>query len=645
MKKKDIGNTIYPKIANICAVASVVFLGGAFIADSLLSKIDLPVSLIGFIIVLTFLLLSLAIKYNVTLSPALDERNSFRNLMSTTANYVAIVDELNQVVYASKPLSQFTGIDDPMLILGLPFTDVFPTRELKLLAGNLLARKEEYAADWDFKIDGQKRFFKVYSGNMAGSSKSVLINMYDFTYLAERDEMAVMKDSLKIGIFFMDRNYIIQDHYSRYLEELLSIQGLAGKCFTDILSDSVTGKELGIIRDYFEMIFKGLFDQRTLEEINPFNEFQYVCVKAGVRKVFQCGFIAVQRARGEIFVLVTIYDITAEVELQRRLLEEEAMRHKEMQSTFELLQADRAAFKDFLDDAEYEFARIDKALENNALESGAVLVEVYQSIHAIKSNAITIGLNTFGDKVHNLESKIKKMRDEEGEIPFADMLDLTIEIERLSREKEGFKDTIEKIKSFGSGDSRKHSDNILIDSLFRAAAKTAENMDKKVRFVEGEIDPEVIKMGPRRIIKGVLMQLVRNSVVHGIEKPMERLAKGKDETGTICLSIKLSGENIHLRLTDDGKGFDFEKIHEKAIQLNLIPKASGITVNKDLLTNAIFLPGFSTVDSESVHGGRGIGLNLVRDRILELKGDIKLQSELDKGTEFNIFIPAGSRES
>jgi predicted transcriptional regulator len=73
--------------------------------------------------------------------------------------------------------------------------------------------------------------------------------------LAERDEIALMRDNLKIGLFFMNSDYIIQDKYSRYLEGMLSETELCGKSFLDILSASVSGKELGVIKDYFDMLF------------------------------------------------------------------------------------------------------------------------------------------------------------------------------------------------------------------------------------------------------------------------------------------------------------------------------------------------------------------------------------------------------
>jgi len=387
------------------------------------------------------------------------------------------------------------------------------------------------------------------------------------------------------------------------------------------------------------MIFERTFDDDMLSDINPLSQFNYVNRETNSRKVFQCDFATIERGRGEVFVLVTIYDITTRTELQERLREEEAKRQKEMQSIFELVQVEPSVFTDFLGDVEFEFDKIDVTLKNNDIRAHEALVDVYQSVHAIKSNAVILGLNVFGNKVHNLESKIKVLREQE-DVSFSDMLNLTMELEKLSQEKEEFKATIEKIRSFtGSDDSagKRQSQHVLVESLAKTASKAAVDMEKKVKFVVEDIDSDVIEKSPRRILKDVLMQLIRNAVAHGIEKPEERIAKGKDETGTIRLSIKLSGEKIHVKLGDDGKGIDFDKIRERAEKMKLIREEDGS--NKDLLLKAIFAPGFSTAETEGLHAGRGIGLNLVRDRVRDVKGSIKVQSQLGKGTIFNIFIP------
>jgi two-component system chemotaxis sensor kinase CheA len=321
-------------------------------------------------------------------------------------------------------------------------------------------------------------------------------------------------------------------------------------------------------------------------------------------------------------------------------LEEETRRQEEMRSLFELIQVDPSVFNDFLGDAEYEFTRIDETLKNDHLNTHEALVEVYQSVHAIKSNAVILGLNTFGEKVHGLESKIKKLRESETEVPFDDMLHLTVEIEKIAEEKDGFKGVIEKINSFKvSSAGQKQNQYVLIESLTKTTNKAASDLGKNVQFVASDIDGEAIDRGPRRLMKEVLVQLIRNSVVHGIEMPEERRAKKKKETGLVKLSIKIEDQMIHVKLLDDGRGLDFDKISKKALSMKMI-KPEDVN-NKSVLLNAIFSPGFSTADDEGMHAGRGIGLNLVRDRVRDAKGTIKLQTEKDKGTVFNVFFPLG----
>jgi len=574
------------------------------------------------------------------LNRATNEANSFHTYLATTKDYLAMLDGFNRIVYVSKPLSDLARISHPELTKGRPFVDLFPSRDLKLFAYRMLGRQGLYEENFEFVLNRQRRYFKAVSGMTGGgvSKDGTIITMFDMTHLAERDEIAAMRDSLKIGLFFMDRDYVIQDNYSRFLEEVLSETDLKGKRFTDLLSASLNPQELGAIDDYLGMIFDRTFDADTLKEINPLHELQYVD-PAGFKKIFSCTFLTVDMASGETVVLVTVYDITAKVELKERLLREERKRQEEMSSLFELVQVDPATFKTFQDDVAEEFRRIDTTLSNGSMSNQEILVDVYQSVHAIKSNAVTLGLNNFGTKAHEVESEIKKLRDREGEIPFDDMLHLTIELERLVQENEAFKLVIEKLNAFKIEDAgRKSSEDVFMESLGKAVETAAAGMEKKVRFLPVDIAPEALAKGPRRVMKEVLLQLIRNSVVHGVETPEERVAKGKSETGTIRLSIKYADNSIHVRLSDDGRGLDFDRIREKAVSLGLVKEEEA--ENRNLLLKAIFSPGFSTADEEGMHAGRGIGLNLVQDRVRDANGTIKLQTEPDKGTAFNIFFPA-----
>jgi two-component system chemotaxis sensor kinase CheA len=455
----------------------------------------------------------------------------------------------------------------------------------------------------------------------------------------ERDEIAAMKDNLKVGLFLMDQEYRIQPAYSKALEDVLGTDELQGKKFTDMLSASIKAKERDTLEDYFGMILNRSFDAKMLEEINPISEFVYINDMVGVEKTLRSTFGVVDRGRGEFFVLGTLEDITVQKELARQLAEEENKREEEIRALFQVVQVEPRVFGDFIEDTEYEFDRINDILKNKELSAQDAMVGIYQSIHAIKSNALILGLENFSGKLHELETQIKNLRDGD-EVSFEDVLHITVELERVMKEKDKFRDTIDKIHAFkaGVGDSRRQDRYVLIETLTKACEKAAAALNKQVHFVVEDLDGIVLENGPRRVIKEVLTQLVRNSVYHGIESPEEREARGKEREGTVRLSIKYEDNRIHIRLSDDGGGLDFDKIRKKAESLNLFRnKQDGIDKNR--LSQVIFSPGFSTADGADVHAGRGIGLNLVKERIRNLRGSIKLQTELGKGTVFNIYIP------
>ncbi|MDR0786199.1 MAG: hypothetical protein LBE74_10045 [Treponema sp.] len=572
---------------------------------------------------------------------AIKSRDSFRTLMSTTPNYIAMVDSQNRVIYISNNLAKLGHITNSEWVIGRPVLDLFPTVELKELAGTLLRKTSNiYEEMWEYTLNGERGYFKALGNDLPGDTGGTLINLMDMTHLAERDEIAAMKDSLNIGIFFMNKEYVIQDNHSKALFNIMGVSDFHGVKFTDLLEKSVTPSELQAICDYFEMVFLQQFDQDMLNDINPLNEFQYMSPETRERKIFHVEFITVDRGHGEIMLMISIYDVTVSTELKKRLAEEKKHQEEEMRAMFELINVDPSVFNDFIDDANYEFGQIDRCLQNDRLTPHEKLIEVYQSVHAVKSNAVILGLATFGEKVHSLETVIKGMREKE-EVAFDDMLHLTLQIEDIAKEKEGFKDVIAKIDSMRTGGAQKTNDDVLIESLSKSASRASEDLNKKVKFVIDSLDKGVMTHGPRRLMKEILMQLVRNSVVHGIETPEERLAKGKDETGSIRLSVKVENGMIHIKLKDDGGGINFEKIKRKGLETGFF-KSESEASNKNVLLNAILSPGFSTAEAETVHGGRGIGLNLVRDRVKEIGGNLKVQTELGKGTAFHIYIPASA---
>jgi two-component system chemotaxis sensor kinase CheA len=131
--------------------------------------------------------------------------------------------------------------------------------------------------------------------------------------------------------------------------------------------------------------------------------------------------------------------------------------------------------------------------------------------------------------------------------------------------------------------------------------------------------------------------MIRNSVDHGIEKPEIRAAAGKYPTGRITLAAMHQGGNVVIQIKDDGGGLNREKIVSKAVAAGLSDAAAQLTEKE--IFNLIFTPGFSTADEITDISGRGVGMDVVRRNIEELRGKIEIQSTAGEGTTFSISLP------
>ena len=134
-----------------------------------------------------------------------------------------------------------------------------------------------------------------------------------------------------------------------------------------------------------------------------------------------------------------------------------------------------------------------------------------------------------------------------------------------------------------------------------------------------------------------LVHMIRNSVDHGIETPDERIARGKPAQGTIRLSAAHQRGGIVIRLSDDGKGLDPERIRAKAVERGLIRGDADMDASE--IVSLIFLPGFSTAEAVTDLSGRGVGMDVVRSNIEGLSGKIEVQSVPGEGTTFTILLP------
>ncbi|MEE9524251.1 MAG: chemotaxis protein CheA [Thermodesulfovibrionales bacterium] len=134
-----------------------------------------------------------------------------------------------------------------------------------------------------------------------------------------------------------------------------------------------------------------------------------------------------------------------------------------------------------------------------------------------------------------------------------------------------------------------------------------------------------------------LMHIVRNAIDHGIEEEEERIAKGKSPEGSITLRAFQRGNHVVVEVTDDGGGIDITQIKEKAVEKGLIAKEEEYT-DKEIV-DLIFTPGFSTATEVTEVSGRGVGMDIVKERLSTLGGFVSIESKKDHGSTLSVTLP------
>jgi chemosensory pili system protein ChpA (sensor histidine kinase/response regulator) len=166
----------------------------------------------------------------------------------------------------------------------------------------------------------------------------------------------------------------------------------------------------------------------------------------------------------------------------------------------------------------------------------------------------------------------------------------------------------------------------------QAASDTGKRAELTVEGAAGELDRQVLE----RMLPP-FEHMLRNAVVHGIEKPEERVQRGKPDTGHIVLELHREGAEVMVRLTDDGGGMNLKAIRDKGQALGLI--APGQTLSDEDAMQLILEPGFSTAGAITQQAGRGVGMDVVATEIKRLGGALHMESKAGEGTVFTVRLP------
>lgn len=259
--------------------------------------------------------------------------------------------------------------------------------------------------------------------------------------------------------------------------------------------------------------------------------------------------------------------------------------------------------------------------QNQAAETLRVDVSRVEALMDL-SGELVLGRN----RLSQINKQISKMFDNNKDI-IRELMETTVQIDFITSEIQA---TVMRMRMVQMGKLYQKAPRIIRD--------LSKEFDKKIKLTlkgeETEIDKSIIEE-----LNDPLVHMIRNSCDHGIEKPEERKALGKPEEGTITLDAYQDGNNIVIKISDDGRGIDPEKLKAKALEKGIITQEQAEQMSRRDALQLVFAAGFSTASVVSAVSGRGVGMDVVITNIKKLKGMIDIDTEIGAGTTFTIKLP------
>ncbi|MBL8995187.1 MAG: hypothetical protein JNM63_17705 [Spirochaetia bacterium] len=445
---------------------------------------------------------------------------------------------------------------------------------------------------------------------------------------AAKEQTDLIFSNVNDGLFLLDRAGLIQPEYSRALEGILSRQNLGGVSFSGLLEDRIPPKALSGIRDFLSLAFKPDISDELLAELNPIEELILPPGKGGAGEIrhLRFQFIRVRPGRDITRLFARVHDATEETKLREQVRFHEEENRNRTTLLSEIITLPPKSLREFQTDAEGDLERLGEVIRagNPARE---IFPRVFQILHGMKGDALLLGLKSLAEKLHQEEGFLVSKTA-------PDTADFEGILRRLRENFSELKNILAMLANFQSDRAEEEASL----SRFMAAYVEGEcaRSGKKIRLIIGEtLMPET----HRKTLKDILMQLVRNSLSHGIELPELRKKSGKEEAGKIEWSWEISERKLRLRYADDGVGLDPEKLLPQAVGFGLVGPEEVKDWSESRSLGIIFQPGFTTVKSGDLHAGRGMGMGLIRELVEKAGGSFVIRSVPGKSFEMDFEFP------
>lgn len=466
------------------------------------------------------------------------------------------------------------------------------------------------------------------------------------------------------GLFLLDGNYDIGVEQSLSLKDMFrSEKDLEGNFF-DFISQYVPQGTVKIAQDYIKLLFGDRVKEKLVEELNPLHQVEINIMRRDgsyENNYLDFKFKRVLIDNDVSHLLCSVTDVTKQVRLEQQLLDTKEEQEAQLDLLMSILHVDSKQLSKFFDSAEASLTNINKTLEGQTNMGGEIRVKLRQiarKVHQLKGDAAALGLNKFEFAVHAFEEELEKVQTGTEKITGKELIPAITQLRNMFSELSNMRSLVEKFaKTFSvhSGNPADISeasnddaqqlaevdqhDKALNSSLYNLVETIAKRNEKRVHFTSYGIDDENIPESLLDTVNSAATQLIRNSIIHGAEKPQERVTQGKTDFANLLVSFTALDNQYQLIVRDDGRGIDWQSVIDRAVELSLISEQEASKMDPSQAVSLLFRPGFSSKEEADLDAGRGVGLDVVYQLVKDKNGKVSVQSQKDKYCQFKLVFP------
>ena len=593
-----------------------------------------------------------------------NEKFMFQALLDTIPDHIYFKDRKSRFTVLSKAMMRWFGAKEIGDVIGKTDFDIFTDEHAQeafddeqelMTTGIPIINKEEKETWEDGKItwvstskapiwDDQAKV-----SGMVGISRDITekketeskLQRYRENLEKAKAETDNILSNVKEGLFLLNKELKIGSQHSKELLNILEEKKLANRNFLNILKNKISSKNVQATMHYLELLFDNTHDEEILEDLNPLKEIE-ISINSH-QKFLTFNFRRIMDQGDKISeLMVTVIDVTKEIILEHSLEEQRNENKRRMDWILSIFNTDPNMLKEFITSVQNEMVAVDEAVQTLVEKEKHfdLLDGIYRSLHTIKGNASLLEFELFADQAHRAEDTVKTIKNKM-KIMARDKTELQGQIESIHKTFEELKGLIDQIGNIHEQfrPKRSHEQKQFINLLNRMAESLAIKYEKKIDFEVKGLDATVIPYEHRLLLRDILIQLLRNAVYHGIETPDQRKKNQKPEKGHIFIASRRDNGHLCLEFEDDGQGLNLERIKKSVVKSGKWPASEVGRWNKNKVLKAIFLPGITTADTTDLTAGRGIGMDVIQEKLKKIGGTILVASDPGKYTRFTINLP------